>query len=307
MVNYGRRFTETGDTMNSKRKNIIVIVITLTAGIISFLNARMTAMSEQDRAQAVSYQWLEDAPRTVAESEAKFNNEVENLIANLESLQKSLIAALEDPCTPDAIITKDMNDVIAAHKDLILRVGEHVVKLRHQLGRENREYLMQLCTEAVSGQMRRLGARMGGQGGRGYGYRYGRQGRGGRGYGYRGGSGQEKGTGYGQRSRFRDRLANRLKLTFEQVMLLQENDPNFESESVSLYETLMEERDKLLSVFENPESSDDEMLNQIENLVSTHSRIERRIAEHVLILRPYLTVEQQKWLIGLCRRFDSGE
>ena len=166
---------------------------------------------------------------------------------------------------------------------------------------------MQLCVEAVSGQMRILGARMGGQGGRGYGYRYGRQGRGGRGYGYRGGSEQGRGAGYGQRFRFRDRLANRLKLTSEQVTLLQENDPNFESESANLYETLMAERDKLLSVFENPESSDDELLNQIENLVSTHSRIERRIAEHVLILRPYLTVEQQKWLIGLCRRFDSNE
>lgn len=293
--------------MSSKKKNIIFVIITLAAGTISFFSARMSALSKQNQAQAMSQPWLEDAPRTVVESEAKFNDEVESLVTNLESLQKSLITTLEDPCAPDATIMGYINDVIAAHENLILRVGEHVVKLRHELGQKNQEYLMQLCAEAVSGQMRRLGARMGGQGGRGYGYGYGRQGRAGRGYGYRGGSEQGRGAGYGQRFRFRDRLANRLKLTSEQVALLQENDPNFESESANLYETLMAEKDKLQSVFENPESSDDELLHQIESFVSTHSQIERRIAEHVLILRPYLTVEQQKWLIGLCRRFDSNE
>jgi hypothetical protein len=41
-------------------------------------------------------------------------------------------------------------------------------------------------------------------------------------------------------------------------------------------------------------------------LISAHSQIERRIAKHVLVLRPYLTIEQQKWLIGLCRRSQSG-
>jgi len=36
--------------------------------------------------------------------------------------------------------------------------------------------------------------------------------------------------------------------------------------------------------------------------MTAHSTIERRIVKHVLALRPYRTVEQQKWLIGLCRR-----
>ena len=68
----------------------------------------------------------------------------------------------------------------------------------------------------------------------------------------------------------------------------------------------MTEREKLLLIFENPKSSDKEMLQQIENFISTHSSIERRITEHVLALRPYLTIEQQKWLIGLCRRFENN-
>ena len=102
--------------------------------------------------------------------------------------------------------------------------------------------------------------------------------------------------------RVRDRLARRLGLNPEQARLLQEKDPDFEANSMNLRYALMTERQKLLSMFEDPNSGDDELLQQIEKLISTHSSIERRIAEHVLLLRPYLTVEQQKWLIGLCRR-----
>ncbi len=108
------------------------------------------------------------------------------------------------------------------------------------------------------------------------------------------------------RLRVRDRLARRLRLNEEQAKLLLEKDPDFEASSINLRNALMTEREKLLSIFENPNSSDAELLLQIENFISTYSWIERRIAEHVLVLRPYLTVEQQKWLIGLCRRFESN-
>jgi hypothetical protein len=106
--------------------------------------------------------------------------------------------------------------------------------------------------------------------------------------------------------RVRDRLARRLGLNQEQARLLVEKDPDFEADSINLRNALMTEREKLLSMFENPNSGDDELLQQIEKLILIYSSIERRIAEHVLVLRPYLTVEQQKWLIGLCRRLESG-
>jgi hypothetical protein len=103
----------------------------------------------------------------------------------------------------------------------------------------------------------------------------------------------------------RDRLARRLGLNQEQARLLEEKDPDFQADSMNLRHALMAEREKLLSIFENPDSSDNELLKQIENFISTYSSIERRITEHVLVLRPYLTVEQQKWLIGLCRRTQA--
>ncbi len=286
----------------SRNKKIIYILITLTAGFISFVNARTKALSKLDRTDTTLQSWLVNEPHSITESEAEFNDRISELMSNLKVLQSELLTVLEDPLTSNETILEHVDSINKAHEYAIRQIGEHIVKLRHELGQINREKLMQFCVEALSGQISRLGGRMNGQGGRGY--RYGQQNRGQRGYGFRGGA--EQGTaGYGQRFRFWDRLANRLRLTSEQITVLQEKDPNFESESIDLYENLMAERQKLLSAFENPQSSDSELLQQIDSFISTHSRIERRIAEHVLLLRPYLTVEQQQWLIGLCRRFQD--
>ncbi|GAJ23467.1 unnamed protein product, partial [marine sediment metagenome] len=111
----------------------------------------------------------------------------------------------------------------------------------------------------AGGGGRRNGTGGGGQGGRGYGY--------GRG----GGAGRGNGAGYGLRLRVRDRLARRLGLDEEQVKLLLEKDPDFEASSMNLRNALMTEREKLLSIFENPNSSDAELLLQIENFISTYS------------------------------------
>ena len=104
------------------------------------------------------------------------------------------------------------------------------------------------------------------------------------------------------RLRVRDRLARRLRLDEGQVSILRDKDSGFEADSMRLRDILLTERTALLALFEDPKSTDEELLEQIDRLIEAHSQIERRIAEHVLVLRPYLTVEQQKWLIGLCRR-----
>lgn len=122
------------------------------------------------------------------------------------------------------------------------------------------------------------------------------------GYGRQGGAGRGAGGGRGMRRGIRNKLANCLRLNEGQVNLLQEKDSEFEKEATDLRNFLLGEREKLLSLFEDSDSDDDQLLQQIERLVTAQSRIERRIVRHVLVLRPYLTIEQQKWLIGLCRR-----
>ena len=286
--------------MNRKRTAILAIVA-FACGAIAFFSARLTVLNDQKKEHKPSAQWLSDASRAAIELEEKFDEELDGLIKNLAAQQKSLALTLEDPCTPNEVVLEHTEAVIGAHEHLIRRVGEHVVELRGKLQADKRDYLMHLCAETVRGPMSRLGGRAG-RGGR----RNGTVGGGpdGRGYGYGrgGGAGRGGGGGYGIRLRVRDRLARRLRLNEEQAKLLQEKDPDFEANSMNLRNALMTEREKLLSIFENPNSSDGELLLQIENFISTYSWIERRIAEHVLVLRPYLTVEQQKWLIGLCRR-----
>ena len=284
--------------MNRKRTTILAIVAFVCA-VISFFNARLTALSNQK-----TEHWLSGSPSPAVELEEKFDEELDGLINNLATQQISLALALEDPCTPNEIVLEYTEDVIGAHGLLIRRVGEHVVELRGKLPADNRNYLMHLCAETLRGPMSRLGGRAG-RGGRRNGT--GPGGPNGRGFGHGrgGGPGRGPGGGYGMHLRVRERLAQRLGLNQEQAKLLQEKDPDFEANSMNLRFALMTEREKLVSIFENPDSSDDELLQQIENFISTYSSIERRIAEHVLVLRPYLTIEQQKWLIGLCRRTQA--
>ncbi len=286
----------------SGKKEIFYIIIILTSGFLSFVNARMRTLSQKIQVEGTSEQWLVNEPLKITESETKFNDEVSRLTSNLGKLQSELLGVLDNPLSSNDDILEHVDSVNQVHEYLIRQIGEHIVELRHELGQANREKLMQFCAEAVSGPMRRLGARMNGQnqGQGGRGYRYGQQNRGQRGYGYRRGA-QQAGSGYGQRMRFWDRLANRLSLTSEQVTEIQKADPNFESEALSLNDDLVSKREKLLSIFQNPQSSDSDLLEQIDSLISTHSKIERILAEHVIVLRPYLTNEQQKWLIGLGR------
>ncbi|MBN1973054.1 MAG: hypothetical protein JW787_05410 [Sedimentisphaerales bacterium] len=274
-----------------KKKETIYFLIVLVAGCISFVNARVATLNKINQAKENSQSWLSDEPLSVTESEAQFNNEVSVLISELKDNQSELMDALENPQALDESVLENVDSVNEAHGNLIRKVGRHIVELRKEIGQENQEELMQLCAEAISAPMKRLGARNNEQGSRGA-NRYGRQNRGTRG----------SGTGYNQQFRFWNRLTNRLRLTPEQVTQIQQADPNFATESNLLYENLANELQNLLSVFENPQSSDEELLEQIDNLISSHSKVERKIAEHVLVLRSYLTIEQQKWLIGLCRR-----
>jgi hypothetical protein len=285
----------------NRRRTTILAVVAFACAAVSFFNARLTALSDQEAGARPSRQWLGDASGAAIELEERFEAELDGLITNLAAEQKSLASALEDPCTADEVVLKHTEYVIGAHEHLMRRVGEHVVELRGKLPADNRDYLMHLCAETVRGPISRLGGRVGG-GGRQNGL--GRSGTDGRGYGYGrgGGAGRGGGGGYGLRLGGRNRLARRLRLNEEQTKLLQEKDPDFEANSMNLRNALMIEREKLLSMFENPNSGDAELLQQLEKFISTYNWIERRIAEHVLVLRPYLTVEQQKWLIGLCRR-----
>jgi hypothetical protein len=283
----------------NKNRTIALFVIVVVCGVISFVGTRIAATGSQKTADKASVPWLAEAAPSVIKLEEKFNKEVDGLIEDLLREQKSLASVIEDPCTPDEPILAQAENVIAAHERLLRRVGEHVSMLRLKLPGAQRKHLMGLCAEVLRGPI--------GQGrGRGYGYggpgRMGWQDGSGMGRGPRGrGFGREaNGRGYGLRRRQRGRLAQRLNLTDEQIIIMQRQDPNFESDLIQFRNTLLTERAKLLQVFEDAQIDNEQLLEQIDRMISAHSQIERRINRHLLVLRQHLNVEQQKWLIGLC-------
>jgi hypothetical protein len=280
----------------SRNKTIVFIVVVVACGVVSFVGTRLAA-TDSPKNERDGASWLAQAAPPVIELEEKFNKEADALIEDLLQKQDGLALAIEDPCTPDESILAQVEKNIASHEHLLRRVGEHVSMLRSKLPAEQRERLMGLCADVVRGPI--------GQGrGRGYGYGGGRgMGRGQRGWG-RGREGG--GRGYGQRRRQRGRLAQRLGLTDEQIRITQEQDPDFETDLRQLRDTLLAERETLLNMFEDPQIENGTLLEQVNRLISAHSQVERRLAQHLLILRPHLDVEQQKWLIGLCRHRGRG-
>jgi len=290
----------------SRRNTAIVAAVAFVCGVISFFDGRHTALDEQKVQYARSQKWLSDASLPAITLEEKFSRELDGLVTNLTAKQASLASALEDPCTPDEIVLQRAGSVAAAHERLLRRVGRHIVELRSELPEDNRDYLMNLCAETLRGPISRIGEPSGGGYGNGRGP--GRMG-GGRGLGPgRGGGGRGLGPGggYGRGMTAKDRLARRLRLDPNQVEILQDKDPGFDADSARLRDSLLAARTNLLTLFENPQSTGEQLLQQIDKLIEAHSQIEQRITEHVLVLRPYLTVEQQKWLIGLCRRMHEG-
>jgi hypothetical protein len=283
----------------NRNRTIALTVIVVFCGVISFVGTRIAVIGSQKTGDEASVPWLAEAAPSVIELEEEFNKEADGLIDDLLQEQKILASVIEDPCTPDESILAQAENVIAAHECLLRRVGEHVATLRLKLPGAQRNRLMGLCVEVLRGPI--------GQGhGRGYGYggsgRMNQQDSYGPGRGQRGrGFGREaNGRGYGLRRRQRGRLAQRLNLTDEQIRITREQDPNFESDLIQLRNTLLTERAKLVQVFEDTQTDGEQLLEQIDKMISAHSQIERRIARHLLVLRRHLSAEQQKWLIGLC-------
>ncbi len=278
----------------SRNRAIILTAIMTISGGVSFVATRLAATAPQEAELTRSGRWLNGAPSSVVELDRNFEERASALVETLLQEQKNLAAAIEDPCAPDAAIFAHVETVIGAHESLLRQVGKHIAALRSELPAGQRERLMDLCAEIVRGPLIR-----GGGGGRGPGYGGGsrmgpRDGSGaGRGYG--------RGPGYGRGRMLGGGLAQSLRLTDEQIRIGREQDPQFEADAASLRNTLLAERAKLLDIFENPATTNDSLLRQLDNLISAHSQIERRVAAHVLVLRPHLSAEQQKWLIGLCR------
>jgi hypothetical protein len=99
-------------------------------------------------------------------------------------------------------------------------------------------------------------------------------------------------------------LASWLRVTPGQARALEQGE--FSEEAASLNKTLEDERAKLISLFETPGTSDEQLLQQVEQVIVAHDALERHVARYVVGLRNSLTPQQQRRLMGLCAASMRG-
>jgi hypothetical protein len=97
-----------------------------------------------------------------------------------------------------------------------------------------------------------------------------------------------------------DALVGWLALSSNQTQVIKQADPQFPVDSEKLSTDLQAERLKLAALLDEPQTPNQAILSQVERVIATHDALERRVAGYVLAIRPHLTADQQKRLLGLC-------
>jgi len=73
-----------------------------------------------------------------------------------------------------------------------------------------------------------------------------------------------------------------------------------------LVENLQQEQSKLARVIEDPCTSDESILAQVENVIAAHEPLLQRVGEHITTLRSKLPAGQRERLMQLCAEVLRG-
>lgn len=106
----------------------------------------------------------------------------------------------------------------------------------------------------------------------------------------------------GQLSKPTQVLGGWLRLMPEQVERIAGVDPTFVEEGAELEAVLQAEREKLARLFEDANATDETIMQQVETVIDVHDQLERRVANHLLALRPHLTDGQRSRLFQTCAK-----
>ncbi len=92
-----------------------------------------------------------------------------------------------------------------------------------------------------------------------------------------------------------------LRLTDSQLVLSQQLDRSFAQDAANLKDQVAAAHAALLRVFDDPQAGDSAFNSAVDALVTAHTAMEQRVAQHVLLLRPHLSSDQIRCLVGICR------
>ena len=268
----------------------IMVTVMLLIGGATFYSSRSSAISAQDPLNNADAGWLTTDSPEILELEEAFQQNNSIRVKTLNDCQDILAQAIENMQSSDDNILQASASVSDAHEKLVLDVARHIINLRKKLPVSSQDLFMELCSKTVSGPFRRFimpgGSCSTANAGNGE---------------CSNAAGKNKGFGKQRRQRRRNGLGNPLRLTDKQIQWAATQDPTFQRDLDSLRSEFLTHRGHLCKSFQTEEISDELLYQAIENMIKAHNQLEKRIIEHIIVIRTRLTVDQQKWLIGLCR------
>jgi hypothetical protein len=237
----------------------------------------------------------------MARAERQFEAHRARLVDAVRAEQALLAAVLADPCSTDRQILARVDRLVDTHELLLRVVGQRLATVQAKLPRTQAQEFMTSCANSLEGHVQRRYRWRGGaqddslqqtqhedRWGR-HGWGTAGQG-GGRGRQYR--WGQTGGHG----------LARRLHMTEAQIVWAQQQDPDFEDDCALLKSRLREAYAALLAGLEHMDAGGENRLTGLDDLIDAHNSLERRVAEHIVLLRSRLSQEQLQHLSELCQR-----
>ncbi len=284
--------------MKNKLSMVVILFLAGFVGVGSFYITRSLEADNVYSAQVCMRNWLaftNEQDKAIQQSDPDFDTEAAELSLAFISERQQLARLLDASRSTDEQITAQVERVIKANQALIRRVVTYILGIKKHLSPQQQQRLMHLCSKIIqgrAGKRRLLGGTNGGSGkqyfgqGKGNGRDSGRYGR-------------SLGSGQGRRRRYRGGLSRNIEFTPEQIQAIQQLDPGFEAKSVEFAKIASKKHEQLSLLLETPSTNDNVILQQLEKLLEAHAQLERLTSHHVLLIRPHLSPEQQKILVGL--------
>lgn len=279
-----------------RRDTCILFGVILAAGAAAFCVGR--AEARRQRADATSPQAPWRASPEMVQTEQRFEQQTRQRIEEVRAKQAELALMLPDDRFTGPQILGQVDDIAQSYAALARSVGGHMALLRSTLPQAQRQQVMQSCANSLRGSMQRRYRWRGGAQDQGESFRGGRRSGWGRVPGPGGGYGKQY---RGGRNEGPQDLAGRLRLTQEQRAWIEQQDPNFEAECTMLRDRLYEAHASLVAGLESAQATEQELTAKVDALIEAHNRLEKRVAEHIVLLRPQLSQRQRDQLRELCR------
>lgn len=270
--------------MKKLSSSTLIFPIALISLATSFWVTRSWAIAHW---QQTNPAWMQNVPDTILQNEEAFCKWVEETRSSLNNQQLELGRLLNQPESQDQAILAQADRIAQTHAELLRGIGQHLKSIRSVLPENQKKLLTGFCLQTLRGPMqqfghgnqeqRRIQQRQSGQSGFGNAFRRGRR------QGYCG-------------------LTRRMQLTEEQMSIALQKDPAFETDILQLQNQLLSERQKLAPLFEDTQGQNGQVSEQIERIIAAHKALEKRLIDYVLIMRSHFTIEQQKYIIGLCTK-----